>query len=142
MRIYHVFKINDKYAQLTKDTPYNLYQVLENIYFMNNDDLVLSYKMFEFVAVAIDKKNINTLLYNLYKENMNYSCFNSTHSYNDYLKGEESKLILNNSHIKIQSNQNFPTFLSDLKGIKNLFVCDFINSDYFWLKNTLKSVIV
>ena len=142
MRIYYIFKINEDYAKLTKNKPFNLYQVLENIYLMNNEDLILSYKMFEEVAIQIDRKNINTLIFNLYKDNLNYSCFNNVHTYNDYLKGEETKLILNNSHIKVKSNQNFPTFLRDFNGYKNLFVCDFINNDYFWLKDTLKSVVV
>ena len=51
------------------------------------------------------------------------------------LENETTKLIVNNSHIKLKTNSPYPTFFKNLKNINNLFVCDFINSDYFFLRN-------
>ena len=74
-------------------------------------------------------------------ENINYTCHNNTHILNDFFKNETTKLTINNSHLKLKSNVVYPSFLRDIKNMPNLFVCDFINSDYFFLKDILvKSV--
>ena len=88
MRIYYIFLIKKEIYGLTKNKPENLYKILETIYLLNNDDVVLT-----------------------------------------------TKLIINNSHIKIKSNNLYPSFFKNLENIPYLFVCDFINMDYFFLKS-------
>ena len=41
MRIYYIFLIKKEIYEITKDKPENLYKLLESIYFLNNEDVVL-----------------------------------------------------------------------------------------------------
>ena len=135
MRIYYIFLIKKEIFEITKNKPENLYKLLESIYLLNNDDVVLGFKMFEKICKVVPKKNLNKLLKDTYIENMSYTVYNNTHMINDFLNNETTKLILNNSHIKIKSNTLYPTFFKTLENIPYLFVCDFINMDYFFLKD-------
>lgn len=135
MRIYYIFLIKKEIYEITKNKPENLYKLLESIYLLNNDDVVLGFKMFDKICRVIPKKNFNKLIRDTNIENLTYTCFGNTHTINDFLNNETTKLILNNSHIKIKSNTFYPCFFKDFENIPNLFVCDFINMDYFYLKN-------
>ncbi len=134
MRIYYIFLIKDEAYKIGKEKPGNLYKILESIYLLNNDDVVLGFKMFDKICKIIPKKNFNKLLDENNIDSMSYTHFNNTHMINDFLGNETTKLILNNSHIKVKTNSPYPTFFKNLQNIPNLFVCDFINNDYFFLK--------
>ena len=141
MRIYYIFLIKKEIYEITKNKPENLYKILESIYLLNNDDVVLGFKMFDKICKIIPKKNIEALIKSLEKlkdtfiEDLTYTTFNNTHMINDFLNNETTKLILNNSHIKIKSNTIYPSFFKVIENLPYLFVCDFINMDYFFLKN-------
>lgn len=135
MRVYYVFLIKKEIYDITKDKPENLYKLLESIYLLNNDDVVLGFKMFDKICKVIPKKNISKLIKDTLLEDLTYTSFSSTHMINDFFNNETSKLLLNNSHIKIKSNTMYPKFFRILESIPNLFVCDFINMDYFFLKD-------
>ena len=62
-----------------------------------------------------------------------YSIYKNIHSFNNYYTDETSKLIVFNSYMILKSNINNSSFFSILSNIPNLFVIDFISSDYFWL---------
>lgn len=49
-------------------------------------------------------------------------------------------MAIYHTYIKIKTNVNFPMFLKDIKNYKNVFVCDFVNLDYFYLKDTFTTV--
>lgn len=133
MRIYYIFSIKSDIYEITKDKPQNLYNALEKIHLMSQEELSLSFKLYEKLVKAIDKQNIDLLIKSINKDNINYICFNNTHIINDFYTGENTKLIINNSYIKLKSNASYPSFFKDMKKIPNLFVCDFINMDYFYL---------
>ncbi len=135
MRIYYIFLIKKEIYDITKDKPDSLYKLLESIYLLNNDDVVLGYKMFDKICKVIPKKNISKLIMDTNIEDLTYTTFAYTHTINDFLNNETTKLIINNSHIKIKSNTLYPKFFNNLASIPYLFVCDFINMDYFFLKN-------
>ena len=140
MRIYYIFLIKKEIYEVTKNKPENLYKLLESIYLLNNDDVVLGFKMFDKVCNTIPKKNFNKLIKDTYIENLTYTGFNNTHMINDFLNNENTKLIINNSHIKIKSNTLYPTFFKTIENIPYLFVCDFINMDYFFLKSVTSKI--
>ena len=53
----------------------------------------------------------------------------------DYFTNEKTKLIINKKFLVIRSNEEIPVFFKDIEeNEKNLFVCDFLNRDYFWLE--------
>lgn len=139
MRIYYIFFINDEMYNETKNNPYGLYKILEKIYFMNNEDALLGKKLFDKLTTNIDKENLNRLIKNIHKNNINYINFNYTHVINDFFTNENTKMTINNIFIKIKSSTSFPVFFKDIKNYKNIFVCDFINLDYFYLRETFKS---
>ena len=85
MRIYYIFLIKKEIYGLTKNKPENLYKILETIYLLNNDDVVLGFKMFEKVCKTIPKKNFNKLISDSNIESMSYSSFGNTHMINDFL---------------------------------------------------------
>lgn len=139
MRIYYIFLIKDEVYKLSKDKPNNLYKLLESIYLLNNDDIVYAFKMFDKLCKTINKRNINKIIKDNNSDKLTYTNFNNTHMINDFYLNETSKIIINNSHIKLKTNSPYPTFFKDLQNIPNLFICDFINNDYFFLKNKIFS---
>lgn len=139
MRIYYIFLIKDEVYKLSKDKPNNLYKLLESIYLLNNDDIVYAFKMFDKLCKTINKRNINKIIKDNNSDKLTYTNFNNTHMINDFYLNETSKIIINNSHIKLKTNSPYSTFFKDLQNIPNLFICDFINNDYFFLKNKIFS---
>ena len=67
-------------------------------------------------------------------DNYNYTCYRSTHIINDFYKNETTKLAIKNSHMAINTNMVYPKFFNEIKNLKNIFICDFVNGDYFYLK--------
>ena len=57
-----------------------------------------------------------------------------THMIYDYYTKEESKLIVNTNYLVIKSTKQIPTFLKAITRKEYVFVCDFDNTDYFWLE--------
>ena len=137
MRTYYIFKINKYFSYVYKNKSYKLYKMIEEIYHVNKYDMVLTYKMYEQIALTFSKNEINIYIYNLYKDNEYYLKNKNTHIYSN--KDEYSKLVINNSNLKIKSNVNNPIFFKDLNNyLDNIFVCDFLNKDYFWLDKIYK----
>jgi len=137
MRTYYVFKINKYFSYVYKNKPYKIYKTIEEIYHVKEYDMVLTYKIYEQVALTFDKTKLNEYINSIYKESNFYHKNNNTHVYsNDY---EYTKLVITNSNLKIKSNINNPIFLKDINNnYDNIFICDFINKDYFWLDKVIK----
>ena len=140
MRTYHIFKINNNISKLYYNRGYYLYKMFEEIFLSSISDLEKNINVYKKLVLSYNVKKINSILYrnNLKEENYNKELNN--HKINK--TEERSKLLIHDSFIKIKSNINFPLFFNDLKKEKNLFVCDFINRDYFWLdKLEIKSLV-
>ena len=68
----------------------------------------------------------------------NYYRNNNTHILNTTTSS--SKLVIGGANLKIKSTVNYPTFFDVIMSYSdNLFVCDFINKDYFWLDKIRKN---
>ncbi len=134
MRTFYIFKINKEFSNLLKNSPYNLFKTLEQIYYLNKSDLQTAFKMFETIAVPINKRELNIEIFNEFKNDENYTKFNNTHMINNYYTDEKSRLTIKNSHLILTSTNYVPTYFKILTKQNNLFVCDFKNQDYFWLK--------
>lgn len=140
MRIYYLFFINDYIYKQTKNNQLGLYKLFENIYFMKDKDAKLGKKVLEKIITKINRDNLNRFIKNIHKNDMNYINFNYTHILNDFFINENTKMAIYHTYIKIKTNVNFPMFLRDIKNYKNVFVCDFVNLDYFYLKDTFTTV--
>ncbi len=134
MRLYYIFSIKEEIYRITGRNPKRLYALLENIYKLKKEEANIGYKLFEKTCNFLDKKNINLLIKNLNYDNFSYTCFRNSHIINDFYKSENTKLTVNYSHMFMKTNMMYPEFFNEIKNLKNIFVCDFVNEDYFFLK--------
>ena len=137
MRTYYIFKINKYFSYVYKNKPYKIYKTIEEIYHAKEYDMVLTYRIYEQIALTFDKTKLNEILNSLYSENNFYHNNTNTHIYSDNY--EYTKLVVTNSNLKIKSNINIPVFFEDINNCyDNIFICDFMNKDYFWLDKVIK----
>jgi hypothetical protein len=134
MRKYYLFKINKTYYNLTRDNPYILYKAIESIYRIKENDFKYFYNYFESMRDTFNKDYLNTNIYEYYKNRHSYTKIRDTHMIYDYYTKEESKLIVNTNYLLIKSTKQIPTFLKAITRKEYVFVCDFDNTDYFWLE--------
>lgn len=134
MRKYYLFKINKTYYNLTRDNPYILYKAIESIYHIKENDFKYFYNYFESMRDTFNKDYLNTNIYEYYKNRHSYTKIRDTHMIYDYYTKEESKLIVNTNYLVIKSTKQIPTFLKAITRKEYVFVCDFDNTDYFWLE--------
>lgn len=137
MRVYYLFKVNNYFYYMYKNKPFKMYKMLEEIYHTKNSDVVLTYRMFEQIASPFNKNKVNNYIDNYLKDKVYYMRSNNIHLISNNI--EYSKLSVSNSNLKIKTNINFTSFFDILDNYTdNIFVCDFINKDYFWLQNISK----
>ncbi len=135
MRTFFIFKIKKHFAILMKNNPYNLYKVIEKMYKLSEEELKKNTNVFEFLKDNFDKDNLSNELFLSYKDKSYYTKFLNTHMINDYFTKEKTKLTINKKYLLINTNEEVPLFFKDIdRNEKNVFVCDFVNKDYFWLE--------
>jgi len=138
MRTFYIFKIKRELTILTKETPYNLYRTIENLYYLDNDDMGVSFQIYNDLFDVFDKNYINRRINSLFKSNRFYSWDENIHTiYNKY-RPENTVLKVYKSHILLKSDAIKPTLLVNYLMTDNLFVCDFKNKDYFWLNEFVR----
>ena len=135
MRKFYLFVIRDDVIKRFNTDFYYLYSVLEDIHFLKSEDIVLGFNIFNSIVKPIDKNYFNDYIREHNKDE-SYMYYNNVHTINDFYFDEETSMIINNSHIKIKSNKNIPSFFYNIRNFKNIFVCDFDNRDYFLLDET------
>ena len=134
MRIYYVFDIRSEYVDLYKETPNSLYNVLHQLYYMRKKDLEYGFNMFKQLANRIDKDEVDKNIFLKLHNKMTYVKKGDNHIINNLYKDEVSILKVKKSHLVLDSNSTYSSFLNFLSEYNsNLFVCDFINGDYFFL---------
>ena len=141
MRTFYIFNINNYFTYVYQNKRYRIYKILEEMFNANKQDIVLSYKLFEQVALSFNKNKINSYIKYLYNDNLHY--YNKVNTHIICNNNEYTKLTINNSNIKIKTNINCPSFLDSIIDYSNnIFVCDFNNKDYFWLdKVSVKTLV-
>lgn len=134
MRTFYIFKVKEEYATLTKNNPYQLFRLLEFIYNLDRKEVSRGADLFYKMIEGLNSKALDIYMFKKYRENYFYTKFKNIHQMNNFYKKEESKLIVRNHYLLLESTVIKPIFLDDLKEIPNLFLCDFENKDYFWLE--------
>ena len=120
MRTFYIFKINNEFATLTKNCPYNLFKSMEQIYYADKNDVSTAYNIYEQIILPLNKMKINLDLFSQYKEDDHYTKFRDTHMINNFYNDEQTKLIVNSSYMVLKSTKSSPTFLDDLRELENL----------------------
>ena len=140
MRVDYLIKITDSFSKLYYNKTYYLYKMLEQISLSSKNDFIISYRLFEQMAVPYNKTDVNSRIYRKYALDDNYKKTLNKHILDDGV--EKTKLTVYNTYIKIKTNKNITSFFKILSSEENVFVCDFSNKDYFWLnKVTRKSLV-
>ena len=140
MRTFFIFKIKKELTILTKETPYNLYKTIDNLYYMDSYNTGVSFSMYENIFNKINKEYLNKRIYNIFKNNRyyNYDINKNIHIIDNKYKPEYTTLSVHNGYIVIKTNIIHPTLLFNYLMSDNLFVCDFKNKDYFWLDELVR----
>ena len=134
MRTFYIFKVRKEIFILLKDNPYNLFKTIENLYYIDNSNSNISLNIFSDLFDLYNKELTNKKINKLFQNNKYYSNDGDVHYiYNKYLP-ENTTLRVYKSHIIVKSDVIKPTLLVNYLMDDYLFVCDFKNKDYFWLK--------
>ncbi len=140
MRIYYAFKIKKEFYDIYKETPSVLYNFLNQLYHFRRDELEYGNNLFRQIASNFNKGELDKKLFVKLHNKMKYCKKGDEHIINNLYKDEVSIMKIKNSYILINCNKNCPEFFEFLKEEEdNIFVCDFINHDYFYvnqIKNT------
>ena len=133
MRTFYIFRIKKEMSIITHDSPYNLFKTIEDLYYLDNINLGLSYRLYESIFDSFDIEEVESRVKNTFYDNNYYFKENNKHViYNKY-KPENSSLLINRTHLLLKSDVIKPTLLVNYTKEDNIFVCDFKNIDYFWL---------
>lgn len=136
MRTYYIFKINRFFAYIYKRWPYQMYKIIEELYYTKNYDMLASYKYYQKFASPFNKLAINEYIYSINKESSYYRRDNNIHILEN---GKYNKLVVNTTCITLKTDDIYSAFLNDLNEyLDNVFICDFKNHDYFWLDSLNK----
>lgn len=132
VRVYNIFMINTHFTKLYKNKPKTLYQMLEQISKVNKKDYEFAFKLFEQIALPLNRSDIYKYIEKKDKNHIKIS--EDTYILNDVTTREVTKVIIGASHIKIISNINNPDIFRILHDYDEcLYACDFNTNDYFWL---------
>lgn len=136
MRIFYVFDVKEEFVSLYKDNANTLYNILNQMYYMRRDDVSYGYNLFKQIVNKQDKEKLDKYIFLLMHTKMKYSKKGNDHVINNLYKDEVSILKVKNTHILINSNKSYTEFFNILYEYNpNLFVCDFVNHDYFFISN-------
>lgn len=143
MRTYYAFIIKDSLMHFYMKRPYSLYKILEEVYNLKNNDIILGYRLLEQVTTPFGIKKANKFIYKNHYDELSYSRNENNHMIKNLYSEEITLLKVFNSHVRIKSNVNYSSFFNSIRLYnKNIFVCDFENKDYFWIdKIKLESIV-
>ena len=137
MRVFYIYNINDLFCSVYDNYPYKLYKMLEDAYYTNKHDIVLSTLEFEQVITNYNKLYMNNYIIANNKLDLYYYNKNNIHIISS--RDEYSKLMVSSYCLKLKTNLNYPTFFKNITTYSdNIFICDFENQDYFWLNKVFK----
>ena len=111
MRTFYLFEIKENILKNYKNNYEELYGLLENIHYLKTEDIVLGYSLFNSIVTPIRKDDYNEYIKRKNLDNESYICYNYTHTINDFYSNESTKMIINNSHIKIIILENLIIYL-------------------------------
>ena len=141
--MYYIFNVKDDIANLYKNSPSNLYKILESIYYMHKEEVDYGFNIFKQITNRIRVYELNNNLYIKMHRDLIYSKTDSEHVINDLYHDEVSILKVKSSHLLLESNKSYSSFFKLLNNINpNYFVCDFKEKDFFFMYNIVKTIDV
>lgn len=141
MRTFYIFKINNMFQTFYNDKASILYKMFMEIYNSDNEDLINNFRLFEKITIPFNKKIFNNYIMLKHRDDLYYTKKDNKH----FIKtsDEMTKLVVNQTHLKIKTNKNVNSFMKDIIDSKeSVFVIDFDNKDYFWLSEVNYKLLV
>ena len=133
MWTFYMFRINPEYSKLSKNIPYNLYSTMIGIKLMEESDRDFIHRQYRALTDSFDQ-SLGEILYKKMSYLDGYMLNGKVHIYNNYYSEEVSRLVIYNTFMVLKTNIPNSTFFTFLYELPHLFVIDFENQDYFWLK--------
>ena len=134
MRTYYIFKINDDFRTLYNKKSNSIYKMLNDIRISKKEDKDKVSKLYSKLTKPIDKKKVNDFIIRNHLNDFYYKKIGIYHELCNNL--EDSILTVNNTFIKLVTNNNISSFFKDLYLLNdNLFLIDFENKDYFYMED-------
>ena len=133
-RTFYIFKINKLFTTIYDNKDYNLFMFFNEINKSKKLSIKDKYKIYKKIVRRFNKNSINKLIYKNHINNVKKKKSNNMHCIIN--KYENSRIYINNSFIKLITNKNISSFSKDIREIdKDLFIIDFNNNDFFFIKN-------
>ena len=133
MRTYYAFIIKDSLMHFYSKKPYSLYKILEQIYRLKNNDIVLGYRLLEQVTEPFGTRKTDKFIYKKHLNELEYSRLDDGHMIKNLYSEEITFLKVFHSHVRIKTNNNYSSFFNSIQEYdENIFICDFENQDFFW----------
>ena len=109
MREFFIFEIKDEFKSLYQDKPSILYQILEQIYFLGEDNAKYGYSLFKQLTKKIDKDKLDQHIFIKYHQSIPYSKRKGIHYYNNPSHEEIGSLLFKKiiCYLKIIFNNLF-----------------------------------
>ena len=134
MRLYYIFNIKNDVKVLYNDKTASLYRILENIYYMHEEDINYGFSIFKELTNKNKQDELNNIIYNKLHKNLIYSRIDNEHIINDLYHDEVSILKIKKSHLILESNKSISSLFKVLNVINsNYFVCDFKEKEFFFI---------
>jgi len=142
MRMYYIFNIKESVFDLYRNNPSNLFKILENIYYMHEEEVDYGFSLFKQITNKIKITSLNNEIYIKLHKDLIYSKIGNEHIINDLYHDEVSVLKIKSSRLILESNKNYSSFFKILNDINQyFFVCDFKEKDFFFI-NDIKLIIM
>ena len=143
MRTYYAFIIKDSLMHFYSKKPYSLYKILEQIYRLKNNDIVLGYRLLEQVTEPFGTRRTDKFIYKKHLNELEYSRLDDGHMIKNLYSEEITFLKVFHSHVRIKTNNNYSSFFNSIQEYdENIFVCDFENQDFFWINKINFEILV
>ena len=138
MKVYYIFNVKQEFIKLYSDTPSVLYNILKTIFYLDKEEVEYGYNLFSQLIIPCKKDEVDKQLFIKLHQDIPYSKRKNTHYINNLYLNEISRLDVNNYYLKLEVEQNFSSFFKILnRENKNLFVCCFKSTDFFFLNDYL-----
>lgn len=138
MRTFYIFKVAPHFSKIYHKNPENLYNMLEQISKINKEDYKFAYNLLNEFTDRLDVDVILKYIFSKDMESIVNITDNGIMDYYNEKTSEKTNIHVTKLQIKVKSNVNVPTVLSQLADLDDFFVCDFKNSDYFFLSDFFK----
>ncbi len=136
MRVFYLYQVNELCLDLYERYPYRLYHILKDIYYTSKYNQSIAISSYEQVTDKFSREFLDNFIHQHYKLDLYYHSKNHVHTISS--NDEYSKLMISGYSLKLKSNLSYPSFFDCIHQYsESIFVCDFINQDYFWLHKVI-----